>query len=183
MAYWLDDGFDTWPEVMRAGSAATGLYTRCGSWIARNLTDGLIPSEVAAMYGTPEWARRLVDVGLWSTEGDGYRDTRYLPMNPDAETVRKRRDDAAERQRKFREGRNGKPTRESRVTNSVSHSSPALPLPSSKEGRGARRDAPPRAPLRAVPAWCGRCNKDTRTEVDDNDRTQPCANCHPERAA
>lgn len=182
MAYWLDDGFDTWPEVIRAGSAAAGLYARCGSWIARNLTDGLIPAEVAAMYGTREWITKLLDVGLWVVDGDGYRDTRYLPMNPDAETVRKRRADAAERQRKMRERRNGKQTRESRVTNGGSHGSPALPLPSSKEGRGAR-DSARRAPLRAVPDWCGRCNKDTRLAVGDDDRSQPCTNCHPERVA
>lgn len=175
MAYWLDDGFDTWPEVVRAGTAAVGLYCRCGSWIARNLTDGVVPSEVARMYGSTEWIGRLVDVGLWTVEESGYRDVKYFPMNPTAERVRKRRADAAERQRRLRQSRNGKQTRESRVTNGGSHSSPALPSSPKGEGRGAGRGA-----LRPVPDWCRRCNKDTRLWVDDDDRSRPCPRCHPE---
>lgn len=183
MAYWLDDGFDSWPEVVRAGTAAVGLYTRCGSWIARNLTDGFVPLEVARMYGTAEWIARLVDAGLWTIEEQGYRDQRYFPMNPTAEKVRKRRTDAAERQRKLRERRNGKQTRESRVTNGGSHASPA---PSPKgEGGGARHAShgAARAPLRAVPDWCGRCNKNTRMAVGDDDRSHLCPHCHPAEAA
>jgi hypothetical protein len=135
MAYWLDDGWDSWPEVVRAGTPAAGLYARCGSWIARNLTDGLVPLEVARMYGTAEWITRLVDVSLWAIEETGYRDLRYFPMNPSAEKVRKRRQDAADRQRRLRDRRHGKPTGESRVTHGGSHSSPAPP---STKGEGAR---------------------------------------------
>lgn len=157
MAYWLDDGFDSWPEVVRAGTAAVGLYVRCGSWIARNLTDGFIPLEVARMYGTAEWITRLVDAGLWTIEESGYRDMRYFPMNPPAEKVRKRRADAAERQRKLRERRHAKQTRESRVTNAGSHGSPA---PSPKgEGRGAgaaTRPAP--HPYQPDGYGCASCN-------------------------
>lgn len=115
MAYWLDDGFDTWPEVVRAGSPAAGLYCRCGSWIARNLTDGFVPTEVARMYGSAEWIGRLVEVGLWTVEEHGFRDERYLASNPTAEQVRRRRADAAKRQQALRDRRNGKPTRESRA--------------------------------------------------------------------
>lgn len=50
------------------------------------------------MYGTAEWCKRLVDAGLWTTEGDGYRDTRYFPLNPSSETVAQRRAQAARRQ-------------------------------------------------------------------------------------
>src|SRR5262245_45646832 len=102
MAYWLDDGFDTWPEIAKAGSPADGVYARCGSWSARNLTDGHVPAEVARMYGSPEWIQRLVDVGLWSIEEHGYVDTRFLELNPDAATVTKRRGMARDRQRRHR---------------------------------------------------------------------------------
>lgn len=104
MAYWLDDGFDTWPETIRAGKAATGLYVCCGAWIARNIsngtiTDPVIPAEIATMYGTPEWVAKLVAVGLWKVEGTGYQDVKYFQMgNPTAELVRKRRAAAARRQ-------------------------------------------------------------------------------------
>jgi len=99
VAYWLDDGFDTWPETIRAGTSAAGLYVRCGAWISRNTNDGHVPSEVAAMYGTPEWVAKLVAVGLWEVEGAGYRDVKYFGMgNPTAEVVRYRRAQNARRQ-------------------------------------------------------------------------------------
>ncbi len=104
MAYWIDDGFDGWPEVVRAGKAAAGLYICCGAWIARsigngNITEAVVPVEVATMYGTPEWVAKLILVGLWSTEAVGYRDVRYHAMgNPSAEVVARNRAQAARRQ-------------------------------------------------------------------------------------
>jgi hypothetical protein len=186
MAYWLDDGFDTWSQVLMAGTAPAGLYTRCGSWIARSIsngdiTDAVVPSALARLYGTSEWIQRLVDVGLWAVEGDGYRDTRYFELNPTAEKVR------ANREKKAAAGRAGGvasgASRRSKQTPKQNGSTPeagassvveppSLPLPSSKEGRG-------RADLHLVRDWCGRCHKDTRNAVDDSDRSVPCPNCHP----
>lgn len=81
MAYWLDEGWHGWPEIDEVGTAAAGLYSRCGSYIADRQTDGFIPSARARMYGTPEWIGRLVEVGLWAVEENGFRDTRYFPLN------------------------------------------------------------------------------------------------------
>lgn len=179
MAYWLDDGFDTWPETVRAGKAAAGLYVCCGAWIARSIGNGtatepVVPAEIATMYGTPEWVAKLVAVGLWAVEGHGYRDVRYHAMgNPDAATVVKRKAAAAERQRRFRGRVTRDKTRDSRTSNAGSHDSPALPSSPKGEGRAAR--------LRTVPDWCGRCNKDNRLTADDEDRTIRCPRCHPER--
>ncbi len=157
MAYWLDDGFDSWPEVVRAGTAAVGLYTRCGSWIARNLTDGFIPLEVARMYGTAEWTTRLVDAGLWTIDEQGYRDVRYFPMNPTAEKVRKRRKDAAERQAKLRDRRNAKVTRDSRVSHRGSHASPA-PSPKGEGGGAGVAARPAPHPYQLDGHGCANCN-------------------------
>lgn len=174
MAYWVDDGFDSWPEVVRAGTPAAGLYCRCGSWIARNLTDGFVPTEVARMYGTAEWIGKLVDVGLWAMEEHGFRDLKYFPLNPSAETVRKRRADAAARQQRARERRRSEVTRDSRASHKGGH---ARPNPAaSPNGEAGRR-------LAAVPDWCGRCHFDTRLLVDDADRSVPCPTCHPRRTA
>lgn len=136
MAYWLDEGWHSWPEVVRAGTPAAGLYSRCGSWIADHATDGLIPSEVVRMYGTVDWARRLVDAGLWTPEGDGYRDARYFPLNPTRADIDKRKAAAAARQRKRR---HGKHSRESRVTDTVTlhvTSPPPSPLAPPTGGLG-----------------------------------------------
>jgi HNH endonuclease len=74
--YLTDDGFHDDPAVVRAGTAAVGLYFRCGVYVAKHLLDGHVPSEIASQYGTPEWIRRLTDVGLWETEPGGH----YMPL-------------------------------------------------------------------------------------------------------
>jgi len=152
MAYWLDDGFDSWPEVVRVGSAATGLYVRCGSWIARNTQDGFVPAEIAAMYGTPEWVTKLVAAGLWSTEQAGYRDVKYFAMgNPPAEKMAARRKADADRKARWREKRDRSrrdETRDSSVshmeTDGVTPFSPSLPpLKGEGERAPAMRGAAP----------------------------------------
>lgn len=151
MAYWLDEGWHSWPEVVRAGTAAAGLYARCGAYIADHTTDGHIPAEVTRMYGTAEWVKRLVDVGLWTTEGDGYHDEYYFPLNPSKAVIDKRKADAAERQRRRR---NGEQTRESRVTDSVTSrvtKRARAPRPPSGGSVGAREAATPK------PEPCPRC--------------------------
>lgn len=167
MAFLLDDDWDNDPRVSKAGTAAFGLYSRCGMWAARHLTDGFVPSEIATTYGTREWVARLVDVGLWQTVEHGFRMPDYLKRNPTAEVVRKRREQYAERQRRWRE-------KKGRGSNPSSHASgnaaPSPPL----RGKGARR-------VRAVPTWCGRCHPDTRMWVGPDDAYHPCRDCHPER--
>lgn len=188
MAFWVDDGFDMWPEIAQAGTPAAGLYARCGSWIARNIANGRIvdatfPVEVARMYGTVEWAQRLCDVGLWALEGSAYRDLRYFDLNPTPDRVKENR---AKKQAAGRKGglasgksrqvkHNGSSTQAS-ASASASRVVEAPSLPSSPKGEGRGR-------LRAVPDWCGRCHKDTRLDVGDDDRSHPCPRCHPERVA
>lgn len=103
MAYSLDDSWDNCTPVARAGNACFGLFARCGIWSARNLTDGFVPGEIAAGYGSPEQARKLVDVGLWEAVEGGYRDPAYLVRNQSAEQVQARRDADAERKARWRE--------------------------------------------------------------------------------
>lgn len=173
MAYWLDEGWHRSPEIMQAGTPAAGLYARCGDYIADCQTDGFIPAAVARMYGTPEWITRLVEVGLWQIAEHGFRDTRYFALNASKAEIDKRKAAAAERQRRSRA------TRESRVTSASRHTSvtrPPIPPPSGDRGRA-------REGLRAVPNWCGRCNKDTRMGVNEADEYIPCTNCHPNREA
>ncbi len=179
MAYWLDEEWHSWEEIDAVGTAAAGLYARCGSYIANRKTDGFIPSARARMYGTPEWIQRLVEVGLWTVEADGFSDTRYLELNATRETIDKRKKDAAERQARYH-SRSKALTRQKRVRGTSDDASSPRP-PSPNPPSGGRAGA--RGSLRPVPDWCGRCNKDTRTDVDDRDRTVPCPRCHPERRA
>lgn len=133
MAYWLDEGWHRWPEIMAVGTAVAGLYSRCGCYIADSQTDGFIPSAVARMYGTPEWIARLVEVGLWQIEEHGFRDTRYFPLNKTKAEIAKARADAAARQAK----RRANVTRDSRVSHSERHAGvTAPPFPPPKGGKG-----------------------------------------------
>jgi hypothetical protein len=169
VALLLDDDWDNDPKVVRAGTAAFGLYSRCGMWVARHLTDGFVPSEVATSYGTKEWAAKLVEAGLWTTVGNGYLMVDYLTLNPSAAKVRKRRDQYAERQQRWREKHNGK-RGDNASRNASTNGAPSPPL----KGKGV---------LRAVPDWCGRCHRDTRMAVDEADRSVPCPECSPRRTA
>jgi hypothetical protein len=105
MAYALDDSWDNCGPVARAGNACFGLYSRCGIWSSRNLTDGFVPVEIAHGYGSPEQAQKLVAVGLWEVVDGGYRAIHYLERNPDAVTVRQRQKAEAERKARWRASR------------------------------------------------------------------------------
>src|SRR5882672_210068 len=102
MAYWLDDNWENGPMIRGAGTAAFGLYTVCGLWIARHGTDGFIPSDVATGLGTREWAAKLVACGLWECVEDGFRDVHYLVLNPSAAKVADSRRKEADRKARWR---------------------------------------------------------------------------------
>ncbi len=73
----MDDSIYDDPAVTQAGTAAFGLYSLCGTYCARHLTDGIVPTEIATRYGTPEWIQKLVRAGLWGTAPGGYEDLRW----------------------------------------------------------------------------------------------------------
>src|SRR2546422_121123 len=161
MAYWLDEGWHNWPEIVEAGTPAAGLYARCGAYIADQTTDGYIPAGMIRMYGTAEWAQRLVDVGLWAVEGNGYRDLRYFPLNKSREQIEKAKADAAARQRKRRHNtpdqRNtsrvthATVTPKSRAPSRVSHNAPTLPPSGGRAGAPAHTRAGAHAPATHPP--------------------------------
>lgn len=149
MAFSFDDTWDNSPEVIRAGTAAFGLYCRCGAWVARNLQDGFVPKEIAAAYGSPEWIQKLIVAGLWETCEGGYRMPHFFDRNESADQVRRRRKADAERKAKWRESKRGdrKSGAESRgVSRRDSAKNPRSLYPSPKGEEDARaRDAGRRA--------------------------------------
>lgn len=147
----MDDSLYDDPAVIRVGTAAFGLYARCGDYVARQLLDGFVPSELAAQYGTPEWTRKLLDAGLWETAPGGFNMPRYLVDNPSRERVLASRKTKSERQQRWLANRhNGSSSqrRVSRRSNSASDDAPRdgpedVALPPSLTGR---KGAPARAP-------------------------------------
>src|ERR1700737_3693197 len=99
----VDDGFHCHPKVMRAGPPAAGLYVRCGSYCAQQLSDLVIPAEIAKLYGTPAMVRALLKEGLWMPHPEGYEMRDYLDYNRSASQVKVERHAASERQKKARD--------------------------------------------------------------------------------
>ncbi|MEV8349024.1 hypothetical protein ACFVTT_15795 [Streptomyces niveus] len=112
----VDDGADTHPKMMRAKNAAVGLWTRVGSYVARQLTDGHVPGEIAKMYGSAPQIKKLVAVRLWHEHGhdcprcpevrpgDYYMHDYRESGNPSRAEVLARRERAAAKKRKYRAG-------------------------------------------------------------------------------
>ncbi len=108
----VDDGFAFHRKTVRAGNAATGLWVRAGSWCAKELTDGFVPDHMVPTMGTVKQAERLVMAGLWvrDDEREGFQFHEYAEdgRNLTREVVLKKREQAAEKKRKQREGNGAK---------------------------------------------------------------------------
>lgn len=112
----IDDGFHCHPKVLAAGTPAVGLYVRCGSWAAQQASDGIVPKQVARMYGTPRMIKALIEAGMWHQKGhdcpscpeldaNSYAIHEYLDRNPSRVDIEKERKAKSERQQKWREGK------------------------------------------------------------------------------
>jgi hypothetical protein len=104
----VDDGFHSHAKAITAGTAALGLWVRCGSWSAHHLTDGFVPTNVAKEFGTAAQVKSLVASGLWRGVEGGYTFNDFTDYNPTSEHVRTEREAAKERQRKAREAAKAK---------------------------------------------------------------------------
>lgn len=153
----MDDSLYDDPAVIRAGTAAFGLYARCGDYVARQLLDGHVPSEVATQYGTTEWIRKLVDAGLWETTDGGYFMPRYLADNPTREKVLAERKAKSERQHRWLEKQRNASSEQRRVSRRVNNPSNDAsgdgirdaypsPFPTGRKGEGAPATRRARAP-------------------------------------
>ncbi|MCX5201080.1 hypothetical protein OG897_06335 [Streptomyces sp. NBC_00237] len=112
----IDDGFHCHPKVFAAGTPAVGLYVRCGSWAAQQVTDGVIPKQIAKLYGTPRMIKALIDAGLWHQSGhdcescpqldaNSYAIHQYLDRNPSRVETELARKAKTTRQQRWRDGK------------------------------------------------------------------------------
>jgi len=188
----MDDSLYDDPAVSQVGTAAFGLYARCGDYVARHLLDGLVPSAIAAQYGTPDWIRKLHDAGLWQTAEGGHYMPRYLNDNPSRDKVLADRKNKSERQQRWLENKaaeqhNGRSEkrrvsrRASRPSHDASRDGPEdAALPPSLTGRKGHARASGAAPvpdIKPKPPWCGECDEPTRLTPGDSPRR--CPTCHP----
>jgi hypothetical protein len=118
----VDDSFYDHPKVWDAPDCAVALWCRAGSWSARSPRRGFVPSGMPArLCGDPEAAvRELLERGLWLRTKGGYLFHDWDDWNLSSEEVKRKREQNAERQRRYREsaGKGDSPAQED-VTLSV----------------------------------------------------------------
>ncbi|MFI0915233.1 mucin-2 [Streptomyces abikoensis] len=107
-------------KVLRIGNAALGLWARFGSYACDQLSDGVIPAEIAAMYGTAPQIKKLLAVGMLHDAGHtctrcaqpepgDYMLHDYLGPNASRAVVEKRREKAVEKKRAQRAAQENRP--------------------------------------------------------------------------
>lgn len=140
----VDDSFYDHPKSFDAPDCAVALWVRAGTWSARNLTEGFVPSAMLArLCGDPTTAsRELVRRGLWLRTRGGFQFHDWTDYQPTRAKVEEERKKNAERQKRWRETHQHNGSNNG-VTNGAPD--PTRPLPSTKEGRGARSPASRRA--------------------------------------
>lgn len=92
----LDDGFFDHPKAIAAGPMARELNFAAWCWCAANMTDGHIPADVIPLLLAKSGNKRvavtkLLSVGLWIANGDGYIINDYLEYNPSRAETEERR--------------------------------------------------------------------------------------------
>lgn len=103
----VDDNLAFHHKVVAAGNPAMGLWVRCGSLCAQQLTDGFVPDHMIATVGTKAQAEKLVAVGLWDRAEGGYRFHEWDARQPSKASVEAERAAAADRMREYRAKKKG----------------------------------------------------------------------------
>lgn len=89
----VDDRLWGHPKWLAAPPRARALWVTAGSWSASQETDGVIPRHVlATLGGRPTDAAALVSAGLWTTHRQGWRFHDWTDFQPDAASLRAKRD-------------------------------------------------------------------------------------------
>lgn len=159
----VDDSFYDHPKVFDLPDSAVALWTRAGSWAARNLTDGFVPARMPARLCDDHdtAVRALVDRGLWKRTKGGYQFHDWEVYQPSADEVRNLRAKRAEAGRKgglaraakkeAGQGGTGKqtPSKSQASASDVAkqNAAPSRPDPSRRDGvsvgdSSSRRNAP-----------------------------------------
>lgn len=99
----LDDRFPRHPKIVGLSDRAFRAHVEAMCYCGSHETDGWIPTAAVRPGRAP--VAELLDAGLWSKDGTGYRIHDWLDYNPSAADLREQRDAAADRKRRWRERR------------------------------------------------------------------------------
>lgn len=138
----VDDTFYDHPKIFDAPDCAVALWTRAGTWSARNLTDGFVPAGMPARLCDDHdtAVRQLLTRGLWTRARGGYQFHDWAEYQPSAEAVkalREKRSEAGKRggQAKAAKQNAGKPLA-SASPFAKQNATPTRPVPKGRGGTG-----------------------------------------------
>jgi hypothetical protein len=171
----FDDGFMDHPKLLNLRTSPTALAVHMWAmcYVSRHLTEGFVPEGI--LGGCPWVSKRSVlqralelleSSRLWHRVEGGWQIHDFLDYNPDAASVREKRQQNAERQSRWRARQK---ERRNAVSNGVTEEGRnAPPDPTPKSGGGRRhplKGAPP-PPPKAKPVFkmngrmCFRCERE-----------------------
>jgi hypothetical protein len=104
---WLrvDDGFTDHPKVLALSDGAFRLHMRAMCWVARQETDGALPSAaLRSLHPKSKHVDELVASKLWETTDAGHAIHDYLTYNPSKAKLEAERSATRERVQRFRNG-------------------------------------------------------------------------------
>lgn len=102
----LDDNFADHPKIIALGDTAFRLFITGLCYSNRQLTDGVIPYQIVGAWvgDNPEKpSDELEDQGLWERVDKGFQIRSYTEYQPTRDKVHKKRDEARERLKRYRE--------------------------------------------------------------------------------
>jgi hypothetical protein len=120
----VDDGFYSSRKVLSIPRsrrfAALGLWTACGSWTMKELTDGYVPRYIVEeMGGTESEVNDLIAAKLWIEREDGYKFWDFTDWQRSAVQVKADRKTTSER--RSAAGKKGAQTRWNSIAKSDSY--------------------------------------------------------------
>lgn len=197
----IDDSFYDHPKIFDAPDCAVALWTRAGTWSARNLTDGFVPAGMPARLCDDHdtAVRQLMTRGLWTRARGGYQFHDWAEYQPSAEAVKKLRETRAEAGKRGGHAKAAKQTASKPLASAspvaYQNAAPARPVlkisgGSSKSSTYDRTGEPPSPRCEEHldnedPPPCGRCRDArqarARWDVADADRRRNAPKCQAHR--
>lgn len=198
----VDDTFHDHPKIFDAPDCAVALWTRAGTWSARNLTDGFVPAGMPARLCDDHdtAVRQLLTRGLWKRARGGYQFHDWAEYQPSAEAVKALREKRSEAGKRGGQAKAAKQTAGKSLASASpvakQNATPTRPDPKIFRGDvgdpptpGGRELPPPsKCPDHEnldEPPPCGRCGDlrraRTRWELADSERRRNAPKCRLHR--
>jgi len=176
----VDDSFYDHPKVFDAPDCAVALWTRAGTWSARNLTDGFVPTGMPArLCDDPDTAvKELVRRGLWLRATGGWRFHDWATYQPSKTAVEDLRSKRAEAGKRGGQAKAAKQNASNGLANASDvgkqNAAPSRPVPS-PSGLGSGFSNGETSSILEPPSKCDQ-------HINDDD-PPPCGRCGEARRA